>query len=104
MSCLWYFLFILVGLPMLSLSIGLSIFILREGIKGGDKDLTMKVTYVYNEVCMYSDDEIIWRALRSRCSALERVLERQNMTLIERRKLQDEYERTFSLTEKFSKR
>lgn len=38
MSWLWYFLFILVGLPMLSLSIGLSIFILREGIKGGDKE------------------------------------------------------------------
>lgn len=64
----------------------------------------MKVTYVHNGVCMYSDNEIIWQALRSRCSVLERVLERKNMTLIERRQLQDEYERTFALTEKYSKR
>lgn len=53
---------------------------------------------------MYSDNEIIWRALSSRCSILERVLERNNMTLIERRQLQNEYERIFALKEKYSKR
>ena len=64
----------------------------------------MRVTYVHNGVCMYSDNEIIWRALRSRCSVKERVLAKNNLTLVERRQLQDEYERTFALTEKFSKR
>lgn len=64
----------------------------------------MKVTYVHNGVCLYSDNEIIWRALRSRCSVLERVLSKHNLTLIERKQLQDEYERTFALTEKFSER
>ncbi len=64
----------------------------------------MRVTYVYNGVCMYSDNEIIWRALRSRCSVIERVLAKNNLTLVERRQLQDEYERTYALTEKFSKR
>lgn len=64
----------------------------------------MRVTYVYYGVCMYSDNEIIWRALRSRCSVIERVLANNNLTLVERRQLQDEYERTFALTEKFSKR
>lgn len=64
----------------------------------------MKITDVHNGVCMYSDNEIIWRALRSHCSVLERVLAKNNLTLVERRQLQDEYERTFALTEKFSKR
>ena len=64
----------------------------------------MRVTYVYYGVCMYSDNEIIWRALRSRCSVIERVLANNNLTLVERRQLQDEYERTFALTEKFSDR
>lgn len=64
----------------------------------------MRVTYVHNGVRMYSDNEIIWRALRSRCSVIERVLAKNNLTLVEHRQLQDEYERTFALTEKFSKR
>lgn len=66
--------------------------------------MKVKVTYVHNGVCLYSDNEIIWRALRSRCSVLERVLAKNNLTLVERRQLQDEYERTFALTEKFGKR
>ncbi|CAI3254060.1 hypothetical protein CIRMBP1230_00063 [Enterococcus cecorum] len=64
----------------------------------------MRVTYVHNGVCMYSDNEIIWRALRSRCSVIERVLAKNNLTLVERRQLQDEYKRTFAITEIFSKR
>lgn len=55
---------------------------------------------MYIMVCMYSDNEIIWRALRSRCSVIERVLAKNNLTLVERRQLQDEYERTYALTEK----
>lgn len=64
----------------------------------------MRVSYVHNGVCMYSDNEIIWRVLRSRCSVIERVLAKNNLTLVERRQLQDEYERTFAITEIFSKR
>lgn len=66
--------------------------------------MKVKVTYVHNGVCLYSDNEIIGRALRSRCGVLERVLAKNTLTLVERRQLQDEYERTFALTEKFSKR
>ena len=49
----------------------------------------MRVTYVHNGVCMYIDNEIIWRVLRSRCSVIERVLAKNNLILVERRQLQD---------------
>lgn len=54
-------------------------------------------------LCNKTDDEIIRSALFSKVGQLERVLERKKHILSpnERNALQDEYERTFALTEQF---
>lgn len=54
-------------------------------------------------VCNKTDDEIIRSALFFKAGQLERTLERKKHILSpnERKALQDEYERTFALTEQF---
>lgn len=54
-------------------------------------------------VCQKSDNEIIYGCLMGRARTLERVIERKKAFLSpnERKELQDEYERTFGLTERF---
>lgn len=54
-------------------------------------------------LCSKTDDEIIRSALFSKAGQLERALERKKHILSpnERKALQDEYERTFALTEQF---
>lgn len=59
-----------------------------------------RITYVRDGACEFSDNEIIWRALMARCGVLERVLKKP-LSPNERRQLQDEYEKTFALTEKY---
>ena len=56
-----------------------------------------------NGLCQKSDNEIIRSALFSKVGQLERTLERKKHILSpnERKALQDEYERTFALTEQF---
>lgn len=59
---------------------------------------------VRNEgLCQKSDNEIIRSALYSKARQLERVLEKRGLSENERRALQDEYERTFALTERFGR-
>lgn len=54
-------------------------------------------------LCQKTDDEIIRSALFSKVGQLERTLERKKHILSpnEHKALQDEYERTFALTEQF---
>lgn len=59
-----------------------------------------KATITREGICLFSDSEIVWRALIVRCGVLERVLKKE-LPAAERRTLQDEYERTFALTEKY---
>lgn len=54
-------------------------------------------------ICQKSDDEIIRLALYSKARQLERVLEKRGLSGNERKALQDEYERTFALTERFGR-
>lgn len=54
-------------------------------------------------ICLFSDREIIWRALMAKCRQLERIIATKQEDTNERRALQDEYERTFALTERFRK-
>jgi hypothetical protein len=54
------------------------------------------------ETCVKSDAQIIKNALFARCRTLERILER-DLDSLERKKLQDEYERTFALTANFQR-
>lgn len=56
-----------------------------------------------NGLCQKSDNEIIRSALFSKVGQLERTLERKKHILSpnEYKALQDEYERTFALTEQF---
>lgn len=54
-------------------------------------------------ICLFSDREIIWRALMAKCRQLERIIATKQEDTTERRALQDEYERTFALTEQFRK-
>lgn len=54
-------------------------------------------------ICLFSDREIIWRALMDKCRQLERIIATKQEDTNERRALQDEYERTFALTEQFRK-
>lgn len=59
---------------------------------------------VHNEgLCQKSDNEIIRSALYSKARQLERVLEKRGLSENERKALQDEYERTFALTERFGR-
>lgn len=59
---------------------------------------------VRNEgLCQKSDNEIIRSALYSKARQLERVLEKRGLSENERKALQDEYERTFALTERFER-
>ncbi|MGX7153435.1 hypothetical protein ACWOEY_11155 [Enterococcus sulfureus] len=59
---------------------------------------------VRNEgLCQKSDNEIIRSALYSKARQLERVLEKRGLSENERKALQDEYERTFALTERFGR-
>ena len=52
-------------------------------------------------ICLFSDREIIWRALMAKCRQLERIIATKQEDTNERRALQDEYERTFALTGQF---
>lgn len=54
-------------------------------------------------VCQKSDNDIIYGALFGRAMALERTLQnkRSSLCVNELKALQDEYERTFALTERF---
>lgn len=55
-------------------------------------------------ICLKSDDEIIRGALIKRSRQLEHILSKRKFAdKDERKALQDEYERTFALTEKFRK-
>ncbi|MGM0183472.1 hypothetical protein IGK74_002438 [Enterococcus sp. AZ150] len=59
---------------------------------------------VRNEgLCQKSDNEIIRSALYSKARQLERVIEKRGLSENERKALQDEYERTFALTERFER-
>ncbi len=66
-------------------------------------DMKKKVigTVVRDGICLDTDDELIFKALRNRAFQLERKLERGNMTPNQRAMTQDEYERTFALTDRF---
>lgn len=57
--------------------------------------------YVTAGVCTKSNDEIIRSALFSYSMQLEHRLKRKNLDENQRKELQDEYERAFSLTERF---
>ena len=72
-------------------------------IRGELNDMKKKVigTVVRDGICLDTDDELIFKALRNRAFQLERKLERGNMTPNQRAMTQDEYERTFALTDKF---
>lgn len=56
-----------------------------------------------NGLCMKSDRELIRNALLTRCRKLERVLKKDCLSPNERLALQDEYERTFALTEHYKR-
>lgn len=56
-----------------------------------------------NGLCMKSDRELIRSALLARCKKLERVLKKDYLSPNERAVLQDEYERTFALTEHYKR-
>lgn len=56
-----------------------------------------------NGLCMKSDRELIRSALLARCKKLERVLKKDYLSPNERTVLQDEYERTFALTEYYKR-
>lgn len=56
-----------------------------------------------NGLCMKSDRELIRNALLTRCRKLERVLKKDYLSPNERTVLQDEYERTFALTEYYKR-
>lgn len=59
---------------------------------------------VRNEgLCQKSDNEIIRTALYSKARRLERLLEKNVLSGNERKAVQDEYERTFALTERFGR-
>lgn len=55
-------------------------------------------------ICQKSDNEIIRSALFSKARQLERLLEHHNLSPNEQKSVQDEYERTFALTDKFERR
>lgn len=57
-----------------------------------------------DELCKKSDDEIIWQSLMARCRQLERTIKHGRMTEKERLQKIDEYERTFELTGRYSRR
>lgn len=54
-------------------------------------------------LCLFSDKELIFRALMAKCYQLERMLAKRTEDTNERRALQDEYERTFALTQNYRK-
>lgn len=58
-------------------------------------------TVVRDGISLDTDDELIFKALRNRAFQLERKLERGNMTPNQRVMTQDEYEKTFVLTDRF---
>lgn len=63
----------------------------------------MKVILDQEGICKKSDNDIVWGALMARCLNLERVMEKRTLTPLEQLSMQDEYERTFALTEKYRK-
>lgn len=63
-----------------------------------------RITVRQEGICLYSDREIIWRALIAKCRQLERIIEKHPLSENERKALQDEYERTFALTEQYQRR
>lgn len=62
-----------------------------------------RITVRQEGICLYSDREIIWRALIAKCRQLERIIEKRPLSANERMALQDEYERTFALTEQYQR-
>ena len=65
-----------------------------------------KIVIVRDGVCLKTDEQIIRDSLFCRTRQLERVIERQkpNLSPNELNVLQDEYERTFALTDKYGRR
>lgn len=63
-------------------------------------------TVIRSGNCLKTDNEIIRSALFSKAKQLERVIERQkhSLSMNELKELQDEYERTFALTENYGRR
>lgn len=63
-------------------------------------------TVIRSGICLKTDNEIIHSALFSKAKQLERVIERQkhSLSMNELKELQDEYERTFALTENYGRR
>lgn len=63
-------------------------------------------TVIRSGICLKTDNEIIRSALFSKAKQLERVIERQkhSLSMNELKELQDEYERTFALTENYGRR
>lgn len=59
------------------------------------------ITVNQDGVCLKSDRELIWQALMAKARSLEQVLTKHNLSAEERKRLQDEYERVFALTEKY---
>lgn len=66
--------------------------------------MNLEVVINQDGVCKKSDKDIVWGALMARCRNLERVLEKRQLSPNEYLMLKDEYERTFALTEKYSRR
>ena len=56
-----------------------------------------------SSICLFSDRELVYRALMGKCRQLERILERKEEDTNESRALRDEYERTFALTQNYRK-
>lgn len=89
----------------------------REKIKsfGGERPLQSQcnppksrkpIEVIINQegVCKKSDKDIIWGALMAKCRQLERVLEKRYLSPMERLAVRDEYERTFTLTDRFRRK
>lgn len=62
-----------------------------------------RIAIIQDGVCLKSDRELIWQALMAKARSLERVLDKHNLSPNERLMLQDEYERTFALSEQYRK-
>lgn len=64
-------------------------------------DSMSQVIINQDTICLKTDREIIRQALLAKCRSLERLFERGNLKTNERKRLQDEYERTFALTQEY---
>ncbi|MGO3652060.1 hypothetical protein [Vagococcus sp.] len=63
--------------------------------------MNLEVIINQDGVCKKSDKDIVWGALMNKCRQLERILDKHYLSPMQILALQDEYERTFALTEKY---